>query len=95
MAWPLVFRQAGWRGADAVDEVFAGSDAKLVEDVPEVDSPVVTLTYSSAAVCRLERAAATSRATACSAAVGPGSVAAVCVPAGTPAAASSRSQIST
>jgi hypothetical protein len=27
--------------------------------------------------------------------VGPGSVAAVCVPAGTPAAASSRSQIST
>ena len=40
---------------------------------PRWNSTVLTLTYSSAAVCRLDRPAATSRATACSAGVRPGS----------------------
>ena len=55
---------------------------------PRWNSTVLTLTYSSAAVCRLDRPAATSRATACSAGVRPGSAGAVCGPAGAPAAAS-------
>ena len=59
-------------GADAADEVFAGSDAEFVEDVPEVEFDGFNADVSSAAVCRLEWPAATRRATACSAGVRPG-----------------------
>jgi hypothetical protein len=33
----LVWAVRGLEGADAADEVFAGSDAEFVEDVPEVE----------------------------------------------------------
>lgn len=37
VGWILVSRPAGWVGADAGHEVFAGSDAELIEDVAEVE----------------------------------------------------------
>ena len=57
--WPLV-RTLGFRlrvgRADAGDEVFAGSDAELAEDVPEVELDGLTLTCRR---CRAERSHAT------------------------------------
>ena len=61
---------------------------------PRWNSTVLTLTYSSAAVCRLVRPVATSRATACSAWVRPTKAGVVSGLAGAPAAASSRSHAS-